>query len=575
MLSKNAEITPLYLKSLKDILDKDAIGSNGKPLQSAPSFSYAEELGAIRSNPHQFQTISLSAHRSASNNAQVLAGEVVISFTLHSGSQRSQDIDMLGSQTLRDLRDAICHGLKEKCEYETEGDMKSRSDSFFLIEGYFYADDTPSPSKQPHTSGSQSRAKCGGADSLGRLHNIRKWLIHGNQDGTVGSQNAALATEECSVDNEDEDVEEEEEMIEGTVETSLASNQRLELTARKKKNKKLAAAPAASASVPAASASASASVSKRRKIGRHDPPPAVSKAIINQNTISSKRVKKKALATSTVRKSVISRRVSSVSFVDSDSDSNDSRSDCDKQCNTSDKQTDRRTTNRRGLINRRIEPTSAGGSAALESHSLNALCPNDTTLQKGTGNIVVSGSGSRSGCSSGSGSGSASASGIGSGSESRNGSGSSTKDSNSRCDKRESLLELNGLPASSTLTILSIDTNIASLLLRSGVRYLYNQSGGTSGDREYFLYVTDMHLHSSNRGSTNNPDSANSGMSTSKDKPASYRDLPLISSYPRQTFQVRTVVKKCAVCLLWSAQYVVYGDRLADRSPMLYCQYVT
>ena len=535
LLSKNADTTSLYLKSLKDILDKDSIGSNGKPLQSAPSFAFAEELGAIRSNPHQFQTTSLSAHRSASNTAQVLAGEVVISFTLHSGSQRSQDIDMLGSQTLRDLQDAICHGLKEKYVNEVESNTKSRSDCFFFIEGYFYADDVSPPSQQPHTSWR--------ADSAERLHKIRRWLLHGNQDATASSQNAALVGEECSVEGEvfeEVEVEEEEEdIMEGTVETSLASNQRLKLAAVKDRHKKFAAAPAPAPAAPVAPAPA-APGSRRRKTSRHDPSPVVGKAKINQNTISSKGVKRKTPVTSTARKGPITKKASSVSFIDPNSDSDGSSSDYEKHGSNSDAQIGQKTTIQRGLVKRSIGPTSAGGSAssssALNSQPL-TLGPYNRALRNCTGNVMNSGS------------------------------SASDSNSNSRSDIRESRLELNGLSASSALTILSLDTTIGSLLLRSGVRYLYNHSGSTSGDREYFLYVTDMHLHSSIRGSTNKSDGA-------KDKPVFHRDLPLISSYPRQTFQVRTVVKKCAICLLWSAQYVVYGDRLADRSPMLYCQYV-
>ena len=251
-------------------------------------------------------------------------------------------------------------------------------------------------------------------------------------------------------------------------------------------------------------------------------------------------MKRKTPVTSTARKGPITKKASSVSFIDPNSDSDGSSSDYEKHGSNSDAQIGQKTTIQRGLVKRSIGPTSAGGSAssssALNSQPL-TLGPYNRALRNCTGNVMNSGS------------------------------SASDSNSNSRSDIRESRLELNGLSASSALTILSLDTTIGSLLLRSGVRYLYNHSGSTSGDREYFLYVTDMHLHSSIRGSTNKSDGA-------KDKPVFHRDLPLISSYPRQTFQVRTVVKKCAICLLWSAQYVVYGDRLADRSPMLYCQYV-
>ena len=124
---------------------------------------------------------------------------------------------------------------------------------------------------------------------------------------------------------------------------------------------------------------------------------------------------------------------------------------------------------------------------------------------------------------------------------------------------------LNGLPPSPALPVLSLDTSLGSLFLRPGVRYLFRHRSDTGCDCEHFLYVTDMHLHCSSSDSRVDSQGNYVPVSTA-------RDLLLLSDYPRRTFLARAVAKKCGVCLLWSARYVVYGDRLADRSPMLYCQ---
>jgi hypothetical protein len=52
-------------------------------------------------------------------------GEVVLSFTMHSSSdkshrgQRQQDIDILGSQTLENLKDAFCCARKRYNHIQT------------------------------------------------------------------------------------------------------------------------------------------------------------------------------------------------------------------------------------------------------------------------------------------------------------------------------------------------------------------------------------------------------------------------------------------------------------------------
>ena len=125
------------------------------------------------------------------------------------------------------------------------------------------------------------------------------------------------------------------------------------------------------------------------------------------------------------------------------------------------------------------------------------------------------------------------------------------------------LFELHGLPTDCTLDALSLDIPISSLKLRAGVRYLYRHGTSTTCDCEHFFYLTDMHLYCP---TANSPDTSQAIASHHM------RDPPLRRMYPRQTFYAKAVAKKCAICLLWGATYIVFGDRLADKSPLLYCR---
>ena len=125
------------------------------------------------------------------------------------------------------------------------------------------------------------------------------------------------------------------------------------------------------------------------------------------------------------------------------------------------------------------------------------------------------------------------------------------------------LLELHGLPPDCELEALSLDVPISALKLRPGVRYLYRHGSSTACDCEHFIYLTDMHLYCP---TANGRDTSHAIASHHM------RDLPYRHLYPRQTFSAKAVAKKCAVCLLWGARYIVFGDRLADKSPILYCR---
>ena len=577
---KDAKTTPLNLKALKDVLD---IGSNGKPLQSAYSFSFAEELSAIRSNPHHLhlQVAPTSSDKSLSDDVHVASGEVVVSFTLHSESQRLQDLDLLGTQTLRDLRDAVFCGLIEKCKNEAIDEGKEERNCFFFIEGSFYADKFPSSTSLPQPSKAQSRARRGCRDGRRRLDTIRMWLLDCKQDVTAmngdgdGDGDASLADKDHSLDDGDKDTLEgtETEVIAGTGESSTAFHRRVareiaafsrakytdeqweqlrQLAIIKGKEMEYGGRQKKQSELPLAKRS------KRQRLGEACST-TVSKGTEDQPALSSKRGKRKAATTNKyVKKATAKTTSSSVSWADQGSDSEDSSIHGGKHSNTDNVQTDRRV-------------------ISLQSQPLLALAPPAGVLQDCTRPVVTSRNSSRNSSNSNNSSSSSSRSSSSSSSSSNSNSSSS---SSSRIVK-EDLLELNGISTSSALNVLSLDTPIGSLVLRPGVRYLFTNTSGTDSNHEYFLYLTDMHLHSSYKSTANPSNSAgvraNTNISnpTSKDRPTPFRDLPLVSSYPRQTFLIRTVVKKCAVCILWSAQYVVYGDRLADRSPMLYCQCVT
>jgi len=90
------------------------------------------------------------------------------------------------------------------------------------------------------------------------------------------------------------------------------------------------------------------------------------------------------------------------------------------------------------------------------------------------------------------------------------------------------------------------DTRLDSLRLRLGARYLYAHKGGRC---EHFLYCSDVRLHNRNF------------------------DTQPRENFPLVKFQCTRKMRKCSICVAWSARYVVFGDRLADTSPCFFCQH--
>ena len=118
------------------------------------SFNYTDELNIIRIQSC-FPT-SIPPTKSVAENCQIQVGEVVIKFTLYTGLQRQQDVDLLGSQTLRDLGVALTCGRIDK-KHGPNIAFHGRNEGFyFFIEGSFYADDDVSSSSSSSSSSHSS-----------------------------------------------------------------------------------------------------------------------------------------------------------------------------------------------------------------------------------------------------------------------------------------------------------------------------------------------------------------------------------------------------------------------------------
>ena len=102
-------------------------------------------------------------------------------------------------------------------------------------------------------------------------------------------------------------------------------------------------------------------------------------------------------------------------------------------------------------------------------------------------------------------------------------------------------------------------TTLSSLKVRLGLRYLYCHMKQIC---EHFLYFSDLRLFNT---------TTDYQVSTSNLRHAHSRNI--YETYPRLTYMAKFPRKKCEICLLWSAQYLVYGDRLAANNPTLFCQH--
>jgi hypothetical protein len=102
-------------------------------------------------------------------------------------------------------------------------------------------------------------------------------------------------------------------------------------------------------------------------------------------------------------------------------------------------------------------------------------------------------------------------------------------------------------------------TTLSSLRVRLGLRYLYCHMKQIC---EHFLYFSDLRLFNT---------TTDYQVSTSTSRRVQSQNI--YETYPRLTYMAKFPRKKCEICLLWSAQYLVYGDRLAANNPTLFCQH--
>ena len=89
------------------------------------------------------------------------------------------------------------------------------------------------------------------------------------------------------------------------------------------------------------------------------------------------------------------------------------------------------------------------------------------------------------------------------------------------------------------------EIKVQDIPMNVGTRYLYCHKSGC----EHFLYLVGIRSYNK------------------------INDLPHRSAYPRLTQQAKMKRRKCGVCEIWSAEFVVYYDRLAAVSPMFYCRH--
>ena len=188
---------------------KDGVGVNGRSQLSALSSTYAAELSAIRSVPSSLSVAPLTGYITGTSDSSstVAKGEVVISFSLHSALQRQRDVDLLGCQTLRDLRDALrCRrkGGGKKFASTASDDNSTGDDGFFFIEGAFYT----SNSFIESVSGSIPPVGRGEILSRSRdatwIRDIRRWLLHAEKEGARREDFSAAVRRDMIITDSDE-----------------------------------------------------------------------------------------------------------------------------------------------------------------------------------------------------------------------------------------------------------------------------------------------------------------------------------------------------------------------------------
>ena len=473
----------LHLKRLKCGVDRENLSLVGASLHFKHLISVADDLKSIERAPCSISSTSTSAEyviqkpsveHGSSSLEKVAATEIVLSFSFYGKSgfagaklQRLQDFDLLGSQTLRQLRSSLHCGDKGKDDYSDKG--------FFLIEDAFYTDEMSEDGEDCREAASRSDSlHCG----------IKKWLA-----GQKHSGSGAVTESSTSGGQPD-----------GAQSPNPAICSREE--------------EAAETDCPAL----------------HPPDCEESNVTTSSSTNTNKITSTRAMRSRTTRD--VATMANSTSTTSSRKRSASLRDgNCGKACIPIPAQV--------------CGPSATGASRNIDS-SPKSRC--DRTLVSASSKRPMS------------------ITSRGSSASVKSSAPSDGAERDSTCTGaanhgHSAVRTQRGTALSAELNVQSQDTALQSLNLRIGVRYLFRHGSDDSCDCEHHFYVTDMHLlcpHGIGLSSANR-------LSLS-------RDMPLVRSYPRQTFAARTLAKKCGVCILWGARYAVYGDRLADKNPMLLCQ---
>lgn len=546
----NLEVSkPLHLKHLKTSIDRDHEGSCGTFFPPAELHICTEELRTIESPPCFLSSIPPASEftkgASEVNRAllcndsprEVQNGEVVLTFSLYAKSssslpraQRMQDVDVLGTQTLQQLRDSFsCGGGRGKMTTEERPHNGSGHEyAYFLIEGDFYATDAIRAANSSDNVSENSSGPNG-------VWAVRDWLLNQRGDSRTN-----IPTREQQSSGEPSDGGTSAGMREGT--SCGASSSAVVLNdsrgprgancnskALKQKRATRRSAGrlgdrdtddgATSASTSLTGISSSSATAFDDNTGTEGVGSVAALITANEIVCSSERLKRKDGSVRKKKSSKTVKRTFASAWVVAEGDDSDNDVVANKSNDafaiplTVASETASTTVGQRRESNRIASPTRMGVTAD----------------------------------------------------------DSQNETARSRLARSRSLLEVHGMPPSSALRVLPLDVSVGSLVLRAGVRYLYRHGTDSSCDCEHFLYLTDMHMHCCGNINSSNSNS-NSTASVNAFPMFQFQDLPLLGSYPRQTFSAKAIAKKCGVCLLWSARYVVQGDRLADKSPMLYCQ---
>jgi snRNA-activating protein complex (SNAPc), subunit 3 len=549
----------LCLKHLKTSIDRDSVAASDTFLQSWELSKCAEEFRAIEYHPCSLSSVptygDITKYEKEADGAvqfrDKLKQEVIVSFSLYGKShssggkmQRLQDVDVLSDQTLRQLKDSFYCGGGGGGRGRGSTSTSDPSDasiadehSYFFIEGTFYATDTLLPEPD-------GRAGSGTSDVC-HISAVKEWLLSDKhvtqpsssstdqltqkQSNAGSSRNAEVELSDVATQTKDYDVDGEDNGVED--DARILAALRMCTESSKPRGRKVQKRQGSD---------------KRTRIVSHGEEDAHSATACDVISAIATADKAYASSASAVIESV-------------DRGSNDATSTTAPNDNRKKSKVDgsRRSSRLKVPVSSVYDSWTSGmdnpdDDRCVRSEGATSSSSSSAALITTTAPVVTLPP-----------------------------RGKKEKDKRPsravkarkcsladrpKCTEKHAdpgLLELHGLPPDCTLDALSLDITISSLKLRAGVRYLYRHGASTTCDCEHFFYVTDMHLYCP---TANIPDTSQAIASHHM------RDPPLRRMYPRQTFYAKAVAKKCAVCLLWGASYIVFGDRLADKSPLLYCR---